>query len=149
MTDRELAIVDAWWRGLGDVEQREFETLWDARTEDTALYAVDVDGKTEWHELPIHLRGHFVDREAHREDAMWKQMLCEYINSHEVKFYLGHRTFHVCQSHAKAREVLRTLRIEADFTCPVDHAECPFASASKLASGRAIELVPDLPRPRR
>ena len=146
MNAAELAIVEAWWRDLGDAEQHEFETLWDTRTDDTALYAIEVEGKTEWHELPIHLRGHFVDREAHREDAMWKQMLCEYINSHEVKFFLEMRTFHVCRSHAKAREVLATLRIEADFTCPVDRGDCPFATASKLAGGRAVDLVPDLRR---
>ncbi len=118
MNDAERAIVEAWWSTLGDAEQRELETQWDARTDDTALHAVEVDGKTEWHELPIHLRGHFVDREAHREDfgakrrrpsldcggarggtpsqanedAMWKQMLCEYINSHEVKLFLEMRT---------------------------------------------------------
>lgn len=148
MNDAELAIVDAWWGGLAETEQREFETLWDSRTDDTALYAIEVDGNTEWHELPLQLRGHFVDREAHREDAMWKQMLCEYVNSHEVKFYLEHRTFHVCRSHAKAREVLATLRIEADFTCPVDRGDCPFAAASRLAKGRAIDLAPDLARRR-
>lgn len=148
MNDAELAIVTAWWGSLGEAERREFETLWDGRTEDTALYAIEVDGKTEWHELPIQLRGHFVDREAHREDAMWKQMLCEYINAHEVKFYLGDRTFHVCRSHARAREVLATLRIDADFRCPVDQSDCPFATASRLAGGRAIDLHPSLSRRR-
>ena len=135
--------VESWWRGLDEGSRHEFARLWDERSEQTAYYAVEVDGKTEWHELPIELRGYFVDPETHRENKMWKQQLCEYVNGHEVRFFLSGRTFHVCRAHAVAREVGRTGVIPRDFECPFRSAECPFASALAQGDGRsAIWLLP-------
>ncbi|WP_157068989.1 hypothetical protein [Sandaracinus amylolyticus] len=136
--------VEAWWADLDDDARDEFERLWDARSDDTAYYAtVDARGKTEWHELPIQLRGYFVDPETHRENAMWTRDLNEYVNSHEdVSFFLVHRSFHICRAHAIAREVARTGVVPAGFACPFAHAACPFERALDGAAGRAIWLLP-------
>jgi hypothetical protein len=136
--------VDAWWRGLDGEERREFGKLWDERSEQTAYYAVDVDGKTEWHELPIKLRGFFVDHETHRENAMWKQQLCEYVNGHEVRFFIAEKSFHVCRAHAVAREVIATGTIPHDFACPFASEQCPFAAALAASDGRSVWLLPVL-----
>ncbi|PCC75424.1 hypothetical protein SAMN02745121_03850 [Nannocystis exedens] len=139
-----LAAIEAWWAGLDDAARAEFTALYDERAEDTAFYATIVDGKTEWHELPIELHGMYVDPENAPETAMWKQELCEFISNTGVQFFLVDRTFHICRAHSQAREALACGAIPAGFTCPFEQAACPFEQALAARPGQSIVLLPRL-----
>jgi hypothetical protein len=152
LSEENLRLVEVWWSELDAASRDEFGSLWDARSEDTAYCATIVDGKTEWHELPIELRAFPAGTHSEKENAMWKRQLGEYVNGHEVHFYLAEKTFHVCRAHACAREVGRTGVVPATFSCPFADAACPFERALDAARGpagrRALWLVP-MPRSKR
>lgn len=132
----------AWWEALSDEERAEFVTLWDARSDDTALFAARVEGRTEWHPLPIRLRARFdLDPAAAREDAAWKAQLREWIDGHEdIDFFLVSRRFHVCRAHRVAREGVCRGVIPAGFVCPLRDTTCPFTTALALAPGASLVL---------
>ncbi len=137
--------VEAWWSHLDGGAQAQLRSLYDERAEDTSFFALDVGGQTEWHDLPIELRGFFaVDRAAERENEMWTEQLREYVDAHEdILFFLEERTFHICRAHPEARRVIRTGVIAPDFACPLRRRDgCPFAGATAREPGKAIVLVP-------
>lgn len=146
LSETDRAKVEAWWHGLDEDEENEFSTLWDARAEDTTYCATVVDGRTEWHELPITLRAYPAGTASEKENALWKRQLGEYINGHEVQFFLAERRFHICRAHACARRVGETGLIPRDFVCPFADGACPFEgaldAARKDGSRRALWLVP-------
>jgi hypothetical protein len=80
-----------------------------------------------------------LDEDAARDVAEWNQSLAEYLVAHEL-FLVDERPFHICQSHAAAREVIATGVVPAQFACPRAHAACPFAAASHCAGGRELHL---------
>ena len=146
LTPKKRAVAEAWWRELDDASRREFTTLWDARTDDTAYCATIEEGRTVWHALPLTLHGFHAGTESAKENAFWQEQLREYIDGHEVKFFLAQRTFHVCRAHAVAREVIATGIVPADFACPFANDACPFAAAlDRAAEGgirKTLWLVP-------
>ena len=67
--------------------------------------------------------------------------LREYINNHEIAFFMPDRTFQVgCRAHVRAREVLATGLIPASFRCPISRARCPMRKALACAGGKSIRL---------
>jgi hypothetical protein len=146
LTAENRKVTEAWWLGLDAAAQLEFSQLWDTRSDDTAYCATIEDGRTVWHELPITLVALHAGTESPKENAFWQRQLGEYINGHEVKFFLAQRTFHVCRAHAIAREVGRTGVIPADFACPLQEAACPFERALDCArvegARQTLWLVP-------
>jgi len=94
----------------------------------------------EWREEPFVLVGVPVDPEELNDAAMWTESLREYVQTREdLVFHLEERTFHICRAHPRARTVIETGVIAADFTCP--RGQCPFAAASRCAGGRAVQLT--------
>ena len=103
-TTTEREKVDQWWLELSSEVQIEIAGLWDSRRDDASLAAESTRAQTQWHELPIQLRGRLVDEETRREDRMLKQQLFDYIVNHEeVTFFLEERTYHICRAHPAAR----------------------------------------------
>ena len=146
LSDEKRDVANAWWAALDEESREEFLGLWDNRAEDAAYCATIEDGKTVWHELPIQLRAYPAGTNSEKENGLWKRQLGEYVNGHEVAFFLHESVFHVCRAHACAREVGRTGVIPAGFSCPDRSATCPFESALELAAvagqRRALVLVP-------
>jgi hypothetical protein len=135
----------AWWANLTPTARVEFVQLWDARTDDTALYGTCEDGQLVWHELPIELRGTIVDVDDDDDHQAQKQQLLEYIGNHEdVQFFLVERRLHICRAHAAARAVISTGMLPADFVCPAAAGACPMASILAASGGRAVRLTPAL-----
>ncbi len=145
LTDEERSRTITWWGTLNDAARVEFEQMWDARSEDTALYGTCEEGNIAWHELPIELRGALLDEENDKEHRQFKQQLLEYISNHEeVQFFLVEHKFHICRSHPGAREVIRSGLLPSGFVCPADSAACPMAAILGAAAGKSVRLSPVL-----
>ncbi len=147
LSETQRAELSVWWSKLTSEERAEFSQRWDQRAESVGWYATQHDGKTEWHEVPVEVRGFFTaDRLEERETAEWKMQLNEYINSHEdiLFFLLDGQPLHICRAHKRAREVVGEGLIPPEFSCPFEHEACPFVTAlnrtAERRQGRGIEL---------
>lgn len=102
-----------------------------------------------WHELPIELRGRFVDPADACENQMWRRDLIEYINNHpELRFQVEERTFHICRAHPAAREVVENGIVPNDFVCPAGNEACPFQLALAMGNGEPLVFDPSWGRTR-
>lgn len=127
--------VEAWWRSLDTSARAAVRLLCDTRQDDLGL----VGDEAGWRELPIEIRGRFVDPEDAVDASRWRREFIEYINAHPEKgFFLRERTFHICSAHADARRVLADGVIPADFVCPRRDAACPFESALRDGEGAIV-----------
>lgn len=147
LSEEERTRTVAWWSTLNEAAQAEFEQMWDARSEDTALYGTCEDGNIAWHELPIELKGALIDEENDREHRELKHQLLEYISNHEdVQFFLVDRKFHICRSHEGARSVIRCGELASSFVCPVEASACPMMAILGASGGKAVKLSPAVAR---
>lgn len=146
LTEEDCTKTLDWWTTLHPETQLEFAQCWDQRSDDTALHGISRDGKIEWHPLPIELRGRIVDDDDRIDDRLARQELLEYINGHEIQFFLVDRGFHICRAHAGARACLRAGLIPKHFVCERESADCPMRAILAHTKGRSVELVPIMPR---
>jgi hypothetical protein len=147
LSDEERARTITWWSTLNEDAQIEFEQMWDARSDETALYGTCENGNIAWHELPIELKGALVDEENDREHRQFKQQLLEYISNHEdVQFFLVEHKFHICRAHAGARAVIRVGELASTFVCPAETSDCPMLAILKASGGKSVRLSPAIPR---
>ncbi len=147
LSDEERARTISWWSSLNEGAQVEFEQMWDARSEDTALYGTCENGNIAWHDLPIELKGSLLDEENDREHRELKQQLLEYISNHEeVQFFLVEHKFHICRAHPGARAALRAGELASTFVCPAENSDCPMLAILRASGGRSVGLSPALPR---
>lgn len=119
--------VTAWWRSLDEKARRELTA---------APSRSGPDGPE------VVLQGRPVDPLEQAENELWTAQLREYVNSHDVPFFMGERRFHICRAHRTAQQVAETGVLPAAFSCPFGRAACPFAAALSLHPGRAVHLVP-------
>ncbi len=130
-----------WWRTLSLGSKMEFVRMWDARAENCAYYGYVEGERLVWQELPIELRGRFVDEEALVEHDEYKRQLLEYVNNHEeVQFFLTERSFHICRSHKKARDCIANGLIPASFVCPLSSKECPLLHVLAQRPGKSVAI---------
>lgn len=142
LSDAQRSKTLAWWDTLTATAQAEFCRLWDARSEDTALYGITRAGEIEWHELPIELRGEFVDPQDLVDEHEAYQSLLEYhcSGNNDARVFLTARLFHLCRSHAAARAVIAGGRLPHDFACPLADASCPMRAVLAAAPGKSLRL---------
>lgn len=145
LSPSERAKTTEWWATLNEQSRTEFLQLWDTRSDDTGLYGTVDDGKIEWHELPIELRGMPIDTENDVEHKQFKQQLLEYISNHEdVQFFLVDKRLHICRSHSGAREVIRSGFLPSSFVCPASDEGCPMRQILSACPGQSVLLAPAL-----
>lgn len=120
-------VVVAWWRSLDESARRELGA---------------VRSRPGAQEPELVLAGRPVDPLEQAENEQWTAQLCEYVNSHDVPFFLEEQRFHICRAHAAARKVAETGVLPADFSCPLRQSTCPFDAARSLHPGCSIHLVP-------
>lgn len=142
LSDAQRSKTLAWWDSLTTAAQAEFCRLWDTRSEDTALYGITREGEIEWHELPIELRGEFVDPQDLVDEHEAYQSLLEYHcgNHGDARVFLTERVFHLCRAHAAARAVIAAGRLPHDFVCPLADAGCPMRAVLAEAPGKSLRL---------
>lgn len=119
--------VAAWWRSLDENARHELGAAPSRSGSD---------------EPEMVLQGRPVDPQEQAENEQWTAQLREYVNGHEVPFFMEEKRFHICRAHRIAREVTETGVLPAAFSCPLEQAACPFAAALSLHPGCAVHLVP-------
>lgn len=141
-TEREK--VGQWWLELSSDEQKQVAGMWDLRWDDSSLAAESMGTQTQWHELPIQLKGRLVDEETRGEDRMLKQQLFDYIVNHEeVTFFLEERTYHICRAHPAARTVIKNGLLPASFQCPLGNGpNCPMLVLLAATDGKSVAFSP-------
>ena len=122
--------LDNWWQRLERLDRRALNRFWEIDAGHGA------DGRAGWVGLDFvpALRRDAAADALDADDAA--RDFHEYVDNHpELVYHVPVPTFHICRSHAAARDVVRRGHLPADFACPLRRATCSMRALLARAPG--------------